>query len=48
MAASVHEISNLIDPVAVAAGCEASLLGHKVEDGTTSPSGWSTRTRGVT
>ncbi|XP_056287859.1 talin-1 isoform X1 [Pseudoliparis swirei] len=30
MAASVHEISNLIDPVAVAAGCEASLLGHKV------------------
>uniref|UniRef100_A0A8C3GAX5 Talin 1 n=1 Tax=Cyclopterus lumpus TaxID=8103 RepID=A0A8C3GAX5_CYCLU len=30
MAASVHEISNLIDPVAVAAGSEASQLGHKV------------------
>lgn len=31
MAASVHEISNLIDPVAVAARSEASQLGHKVE-----------------
>uniref|UniRef100_A0A8C7YSS8 Talin 1 n=1 Tax=Oryzias sinensis TaxID=183150 RepID=A0A8C7YSS8_9TELE len=30
MAASVHEISNLIDPVAVAARSEASQLGHKV------------------
>ncbi|XP_035989491.1 talin-1 [Fundulus heteroclitus] len=30
MAASVHEISNLIDPVAVAAQSEASHLGHKV------------------
>lgn len=30
MAASVHEISNLIDPVAVAAHSEASQLGHKV------------------
>nr|XP_043867812.1 talin-1 isoform X1 [Solea senegalensis]XP_043867813.1 talin-1 isoform X1 [Solea senegalensis]XP_043867814.1 talin-1 isoform X1 [Solea senegalensis]XP_043867815.1 talin-1 isoform X1 [Solea senegalensis]XP_043867816.1 talin-1 isoform X1 [Solea senegalensis] len=30
MAASVHEISNLIDPVAVAARSEASHLGHKV------------------
>ncbi|MEQ2218552.1 hypothetical protein XENOCAPTIV_004901, partial [Xenoophorus captivus] len=29
MAASVHEISNLIDPVAVAARSEASHLGHK-------------------
>lgn len=31
MAASVHEISNLIDPVAVAARSEASQLGHKVK-----------------
>lgn len=31
MAASVNEISNLIDPVAVAARSEASQLGHKVE-----------------
>ncbi|KAM8871447.1 talin-1 isoform 2-T2 [Synchiropus picturatus] len=30
MAASVHEISNLIEPVAVAARSEASQLGHKV------------------
>uniref|UniRef100_A0AAQ4RMV2 I/LWEQ domain-containing protein n=1 Tax=Gasterosteus aculeatus aculeatus TaxID=481459 RepID=A0AAQ4RMV2_GASAC len=30
MAASVNEISNLIDPVAVAARSEASQLGHKV------------------
>lgn len=30
MSASVHEISNLIDPVAVAAHSEASQLGHKV------------------
>ncbi|XP_074474472.1 talin-1 isoform X1 [Sebastes fasciatus] len=30
MAASVHEISNLIDPVGVAARSEASQLGHKV------------------
>lgn len=30
MAASVHEIHNLIDPVAVAARSEASQLGHKV------------------
>ncbi|XP_061590619.1 LOW QUALITY PROTEIN: talin-1 [Cololabis saira] len=30
MAGSVHEISNLIDPVAVAARSEASQLGHKV------------------
>uniref|UniRef100_A0A8C6KBH2 Talin 1 n=1 Tax=Nothobranchius furzeri TaxID=105023 RepID=A0A8C6KBH2_NOTFU len=30
MAASVHEISNLIDPVAIAARSEASQLGHKV------------------
>lgn len=30
MAASVHEISNLIDPVALAAQSEASQLGHKV------------------
>ncbi|XP_068429849.1 talin-1 isoform X2 [Clinocottus analis] len=30
MAASVHEISNLIDPVAVVARSEASQLGHKV------------------
>ncbi|XP_030623059.1 talin-1 [Chanos chanos] len=30
MAASVQEISNLIEPVAVAARSEASLLGHKV------------------
>lgn len=33
MAASVHEISNLIDPVAVAARSEASQLGHKVSTG---------------
>lgn len=32
MAASVHEISNLIDPVAVAARSEASQLGHKVQN----------------
>lgn len=31
MAASVHEISNLIDPVGVAARSEASQLGHKVK-----------------
>lgn len=31
MAASVHEISNLIEPVAIAARSEASQLGHKVE-----------------
>uniref|UniRef100_A0A4W3IZV0 Talin 1 n=1 Tax=Callorhinchus milii TaxID=7868 RepID=A0A4W3IZV0_CALMI len=30
MAGAVHEISNLIDPVAVAARAEASQLGHKV------------------
>lgn len=36
MAASVHEISNLIDPVAVAARSEASQLGHKVKHRTTS------------
>ncbi|KAL0181896.1 hypothetical protein M9458_021271, partial [Cirrhinus mrigala] len=30
MAASVHEISNLIEPVAVAARSDASQLGHKV------------------
>ncbi|XP_067430589.1 talin-1 isoform X2 [Thunnus thynnus] len=30
MAVSVHEISNLIEPVAVAARSEASQLGHKV------------------
>nr|XP_023649582.1 talin-1-like [Paramormyrops kingsleyae] len=30
MAASVHEISNLIEPVAIAARSEASQLGHKV------------------
>lgn len=35
MAASVHEISNLIDPVAVAARSEASQLGHKVNLKTT-------------
>lgn len=35
MAASVHEISNLIDPVAVAARSEASQLGHKVKHRTT-------------
>lgn len=35
MAASVHEISNLIDPVAVAARSEASQLGHKVKHMTT-------------
>lgn len=35
MAASVHEISNLIDPVAVAARSEASQLGHKVKHLTT-------------
>lgn len=35
MAASVHEISNLIDPVAVAARSEASQLGHKVNFKTT-------------
>ncbi len=35
MAASVHEISNLIDPVAVAAHSEASQLGHKVTHRTT-------------
>ena len=27
---SVHEISNLIEPVAIAAHSEASHLGHKV------------------
>lgn len=31
MAVSVHEISNLIEPVAVAARSEASHLGHKVK-----------------
>lgn len=31
MAASVQEISNLIDPVAIAARSDASQLGHKVE-----------------
>lgn len=35
MAASVHEISNLIDPVGVAARSEASQLGHKVKHRTT-------------
>ncbi|KAA0703636.1 Talin-1 [Triplophysa tibetana] len=30
MAASVHEISNLIEPVAIAAHADASQLGHKV------------------
>uniref|UniRef100_A0A673I1D1 Talin-1-like n=1 Tax=Sinocyclocheilus rhinocerous TaxID=307959 RepID=A0A673I1D1_9TELE len=30
MAASVHEISNLIEPVAIAARSDASQLGHKV------------------
>ncbi len=30
MAASVHEISNLIEPVAIAAHSDASQLGHKV------------------
>lgn len=30
MAASVQEISNLIDPVAIAARSDASQLGHKV------------------
>ena len=30
MAASVQEISNLIEPVAIAARSEASQLGHKV------------------
>ncbi|XP_056089203.1 talin-1 isoform X1 [Rhinichthys klamathensis goyatoka] len=30
MAASVHEISNLIEPVAIAARADASQLGHKV------------------
>lgn len=30
MAASVHEISNLIEPVAIAARSDTSQLGHKV------------------
>jgi hypothetical protein len=30
MMTSVHEISNLIEPVAIAAHSEASHLGHKV------------------
>ena len=32
LAASVQEISNLIEPVAIAARSEASHLGHKVRD----------------
>ncbi|KAI4816234.1 hypothetical protein KUCAC02_008568, partial [Chaenocephalus aceratus] len=42
MAASVHEISNLIDPVGVAARSEASQLGHKgvSDDAVQGDGGW--------